>query len=312
MVDRKVILVTGGSGLVGSAIKSLSFDYPKFEFVFPDSKSYNLTRQDRVERMFEIYNPDMVIHCAARVGGIGRNLSTPAQQFRDNILMNTLVIDEAHFWGVRRMISFSSACAFPGDVTEQTEDQLHDRPPFPAHESYAYAKRMVDIQNKAYNKQYGTQYVSVIPGNIFGKRDNFDLDNGHVVPSLIRKCYEAKLNDEPFKIWGTGDACREFIYAHDVAKACIELLLAEKWEERVIVSGDKPVKIGHIAKIIANILEYNNLEYLVDKPEGQMYRGSDSSVLDELLPEFSRTSVDEALEKTIDWFVEVYPDVRGI
>ena len=204
----KTILVTGGNGLVGSALRTLEAIYPEYNFVFTCRQEHDLTREEDVKRLFEEQSPDYVIHTAARVGGIGRNLSTPAQQYYANILMNAYVIHYAQKSGVEKLLAFSSVCAFPAGAQSLHEDILHDGEPYPAHYSYAYSKRMVDVQIKAYKQQHGVNYCSVIPGNIFGENDNFNLEDGHVVPSLVHKCYKAKQEGKPLQVWGDGTPYR--------------------------------------------------------------------------------------------------------
>ncbi len=241
-MKKKTILLTGANGLVGSAIKrhiaeNLSNKYNIFEV---NHTGYNLTKSREVERAFEESDPDIVIHCAARVGGIGKNLATPYEQFRDNVLMNTLVIDEALKRNVKRLIAFSSVCAFPSDAIVLTENNLHDGRPFPAHYSYAMAKRMVDVQISVCNKQFGTKYSTILPSNIFGENDNYNIENGHVVPSLIRKCCEAKKDaTTKFTVWGDGDSKREFIYSRDLAEICVNILQMKNPPERLLIPGEE-------------------------------------------------------------------------
>ena len=307
---KKKVLVTGGRGLVGTAIKDISSKYVDLDFVFTDRRFHDLTRESDIERLFIEHKPDYIIHTAARVGGIGKNLNSPAQQYYDNILMNTYMIHHAHLNNVEKLIAFSSVCAFPANCKVLSEDSLHDGAPFPAHGSYAYSKRMVDVQIEAYRKQYGRQYCSVIPGNIFGENDNFNLEDGHVVPCLVHKGYLAKKNNTPLEAWGDGSPTREFLYAKDVATACVELLNKETLPQKIIVSGDQEITIKHLVEKIARIYKHDQILWLTDKPNGQMKRPSNKEILKSTLPDLKFTEVDEALERTIRWFEENYPDVR--
>ena len=307
---KKKILVTGGAGLVGSAIKLVEKQYPQYDFVFTTRQEHDLTKEADVASLFETTKPDYVIHTAARVGGIGRNLNSPAQQFYNNILMNTYVIHYAHLHSVNKLIAFSSVCAFPAAASIFKEDILQDGPPYPAHGAYAYAKRMVDIQVEAYNKQYGVKYCSVIPANIFGENDNFNLEDGHVVPSLIHKCYMAKENGVPFEVWGDGKPMREFLYSADVARVCVDLLSEEELPQRLIVSGEHELEIKQLVEKICNIFNYRNVSWLTDKPNGQMRRPSDKTIFNSTFDKFEFTDIDKALERTIGWFQEHYPRIR--
>lgn len=307
----KKVLVTGAGGLVGSAIASISTQYPHYEFVFSGHKQHDLTNEESVKALFEETKPDYVIHTAARVGGIGRNLETPAQQYYSNILMNTFVIHYAHLYGVQKLLAFSSVCAFPAGATELHEDILHDGEPYPAHYSYAYSKRMVDVQIHAYQQQYNTNFCSVIPGNIFGEHDNFNLEDGHVVPSLVHKCYLAKKNNTPLEVWGDGTAYREFLYAQDVAKACIELLGRHvELPRRIIVSGQKETQIKDLVELICDAFDYHNIKWLTDKPNGQLRRPTNKEVFNQTLAAFFYTDLRKAMKNTVKWFEEHYPNVR--
>ncbi len=310
----KKILVTGSDGLVGSAIRNISHIYPQYEFYFSSHNNKDLTKENDILSLFDNIKPQYIIHAAARVGGIGRNLSSPAQQFRDNILMNTHMIHYAHEFDVEKMIVFSSACVFPEDTEIIKEEDMHGGPPFHAHWSYAHAKRMVDVQIGAYKQQYEIKnYCSVIPGNMFGEKDNFDLDDGHVIPSLIHKCYLAKKNNSIFEVWGDGSATREFLYAQDVAKVCIELFKNEL-PQRLIVSAEKEHSIKEIAEKICNIFNFpiENIKWLLDKPSGQTERPSDHTLFRKYFSDFRFTDIDIALKNTIEWFNKNYPNVRGV
>lgn len=304
------ILVTGGNGLVGSALRRITKNYPEHEFVFTTRDSHDLTKENDVSRLFEETKPDYVIHTAARVGGIGRNLNSPAQQFYNNILMNTFVVHYAHIHEVKKLIAFSSVCAFPADSEIFKEDDLQNGLPYPAHGAYAYSKRMVDVQIEAYNKQHGLNYCSVIPANIFGEADNYNLEDGHVVPSLIHKCYIAKKTNTDLEVWGNGSPMREFLYSEDVARACVELLEKDVLPQKVIVSGEHELEIKELVEKICNIFDHHNIKWLTDKPNGQLRRPCDKTVFNETFENFEFTDIDEALQNSIFWFKENYPRIR--
>ena len=307
MDEAKTILVTGGKGLVGSALKAISGEYG-YNFFFTDRSTHDLTREDDVRRLFEESRPDYVIHTAARVGGIGRNLSSPAQQFYDNILMNTYVIDQSSRHDVKKLIAFSSVCAFPASAKLFSEDILHDGAPYPAHGSYAYSKRMVDVQIEAYNSQYGLNYCSVIPANIFGENDNFNLEDGHVVPSLIHKCFVAKKQNTTLDVWGDGSPMREFLYSKDVARVCLGLLEKNILPQRIIVSGNQELTIKTLVDMICNLFDYHNVSWSPEKPNGQQRRPSDKSVFNEFFPNHSFTGIEDALGETIMWLKKKLPE----
>jgi len=204
----KKLLVTGGNGLVGSSINS----------DIKIGKEYDLRNIYETNKMFDDYKPTHVIHCAGKVGGVGGNMNHKGEYFYDNIMINTNVIEGARKYGVEKLVSFLSTCIFPDNVEYPlTESKIHLGEPHSSNYPYAYAKRMADIQIRAYREQYGLNYVSVIPTNIYGPNDNFSLTHGHVMPMLIHKLYLAQQNNTDFIVWGSGKPLREFIYSKDIA-----------------------------------------------------------------------------------------------
>lgn len=309
----KKILITGSDGLVGNGLKYISKLYQEFDFVFTTRSEYNLVNQHDVVNMLEKHKPDYVIHTAASVGGINKNLSFPADQFYYNILMNTFMIDECVKHNVSKLIVFSSACAFPENLEILSEDKLHAGPPYFAHESYAYTKRMVDIQIESYKKQYkNVNYCSIIPSNIFGEHDNYDLSEGHVTPSLIYKCFVAKNTNTPFEVWGSGNVYREFIYSRDLARACLDLLKIEILPQKIIISSLVEITIKELVNKICNIYDYHNVKWLTDKPSGQYRRPSNPTLFKNVLPNFEFSDIDVCLKNSVEWFVRNYPNVRGV
>jgi GDP-L-fucose synthase len=305
------ILVTGAGGMVGNAIKTVAREYPDFTVIGVDRADGNLTKQDDVKRIFENWEPDYVIHTAAMVGGIGKNLARQAELYYNNILMNTFVVDEAYKHGVKKLIAFSSICAFPQDLEIVKEEYLHDGKAYFAHWAYSYAKRMIDVQIESYKKQYGVNYCSLIPVNIFGEHDNYDIVGGHVLPSLIHKCYLAKKDGTPFEVWGNGTAQREFIYSKDLAHICYELLNLDTMPQKMIASGQEEIPIKTVVDKICDIFDYHNVKWLTDKPNGQLRRPTDNSLLRMTLPKLEFTPFDTALKSSVQWFLDNYPDVRG-
>ena len=176
------ILVTGGRGLVGS-------EFIGEQYFKPTSKDVDFRITGEVNTLIGMNDFDAIIHCAAKVGGVGSNMKYKGEFFYDNIMMNTNIIESARLFGVKKLVAFLSTCVFPDDVEYPlTEKKIHLGPPHFSNDAYAYAKRMVDVQIKSYNEQYGVNYKSVIPTNIYGPKDNYDIENGHVIPSLIHKC----------------------------------------------------------------------------------------------------------------------------
>jgi len=296
-------LVTGGRGLVGS---SLSGDMNRV------GSEFDLRDKAVTDKLFSDLSPKNVIHCAARVGGLGGNMNHKGEFFYDNIMMNTNVIESCRIHNVKKLVCFLSTCVFPNDVEYPlTEKKIHLGPPHNTNDSYSYAKRMAEVQIRAYREQYGLNYVTVIPSNIYGPNDNFDLANGHVVPSLIHKCYLAKKNNTPFKIWGSGKPLREFIFSKDVGKLTEWVLDNYEGEEPLILSTSDEVSIKDVVNLIVKHMSFDGeVIWESDKPDGQFRKPSDNSKLLSYLPDFKFTSLDEGLKETIDWFIDNYENCR--
>ncbi len=297
-------LVTGGTGMVGSAIHA---------DLKIGRRDCDLGNWGEVNAFFEQHQPEEVIHCAAKVGGIWSNMQYKGDFFRENILMNTHVIEAARLHGVKRLVAFLSTCVFPDNVTYPlSEEKIHLGPPHTSNDAYAYAKRMTDVQIRAYREQYGLQYVSVIPTNIYGPNDLFDLENGHVVPSLIHRCYLARERGEDLEVWGSGTPLREFIYAEDVAKLSEWALEHYNESEPIIFSTSEETSIKDLVEMVAELLRFKGkLIWRTDKPDGQFRKPSDHSKLRGYLPDFQYTPLYEGLEKTVAWFEEQYPAIRS-
>jgi GDP-L-fucose synthase len=296
-------IITGGTGLVGSAFK----DGTKLS-----SRHYNLMSEVQTRNMFMDHKPDIVIHTAATVGGVGANMNYPADFFYNNIMMNTNVINESYIFGVKKLVCFLSTCVFPDSVEYPLDEtKIHKGEPHFSNAPYAYAKRMADIQVQAYNKQYGTKYFCVIPTNIYGPNDNFDLENGHVIPMLIHKCYLAKKNNTPFEVWGSGKPLREFVYSEDVANI-IDLLL-EKYDgtEPVIISNPIEYSIKQVVDMIVKYMEFEGeVKWLSDKPDGQFRKPSSNQRLVNIIGDYNFIPLEIGLKETIDWFNENYETVK--
>ncbi len=295
-------LVTGGTGLVGSSLLS---------DIKINSKDADLRRWFEVEKIFDKHKPTHVIHTAGTVGGLGANMNYKGKFFYDNIMINTNVIEACRVFNVKKLVCFLSTCVFPDNVEYPlTEEKVHLGEPHHSNYPYAYAKRMADIQIQAYREQYGLNYVSVIPTNIYGPNDNFSIENGHVIPSLIHKCFLAKQNNTDFEVWGTGTPLREFIYVKDIAK--ITNWISENYEDEhpIILSTSDEVSIKHVVDLIVQEMEFEGkVKWLTDKPDGQYRKPSDNSkLLSHIDIEF--TPINIGIKETIKWFNKNYKLAR--
>jgi GDP-L-fucose synthase len=302
-------LVTGGSGLLGSALKKLIPDG-----IFISSKDYDLRNQNQVKHMFNLYKPKNVLHLAARVGGVKVNSNNNADFYTDNIMINTNVIEQARIHNVKKVVSLLSTCIYPDVCTYPlTEEQIHNGPPHNSNYGYAYSKRMLEVQTRAYRQQYGSNFISVIPNNLFGEDDNFDLENSHVIPAIIRKMYEAKNNNTDVLLWGDGSALREFTYSQDIAKILILLCNTYDLSQPLNIGNTNQFTIKEIAEKIAIILNFDkNIIWDTSQPTGQLKKPSSNEKFKNLYNNFKYTNFDLALTNTIKWFINKYPNVRGI
>ena len=299
------ILVTGGYGLVGS-------EFIKPNFIPLSSIDVDLRIREDVDNIFKTIKFDSVIHCAGKVGGLGGNMNNKGQFFYDNIMINTNVIESARIHGIKNLVTFLSTCIFPDNVEYPlTESKIHLGPPHFSNDAYAYAKRMADIQIRSYREQYGVNYKSVIPTNIYGPKDNYDIENGHVIPSLIHKCYLARENKTDFSIWGSGTPLREFIFSRDVSKLTEWVLNNYEENEPIILSTSEEISIKDIVGIIVELMNFKgDIIFDSSKPDGQFRKPSDNSKIKNYLPNFKFTPFYEGLKETIDWFEGNYNVIR--
>ena len=299
------ILITGGTGLVGS--RFIGEDYIKI-----GSKDINLLNQNSIGDFLKNKEIEGVIHCAARVGGVKGNMTYPGEFTYENLKINTGIIEEARKAGIRKMISFSSTCVFPDKVEYPlTPSKIHLGPPHPSNYGYAYAKRMAEIQMQSYREQYGVNYFSVIPCNIYGPADNYNLEDGHVLPSIVHKFYLANTEGSDVTIWGSGNPLREFIFSEDVAKLTKILFDNYTGGTPVIISSGKEISIKKVVDIIAREFNFKGkIIWDLDKPEGQFRKPSDNSVIRSIAPDFEFTPIEEGIHKSVTWFKENYPNIR--
>jgi GDP-L-fucose synthase len=228
-VSKKTLLVTGGTGLVGNAIKYISDNYKNdYDFIFISSKQYDLTIMETTKDMFEKYKPNYVIHLAACVGGLFKNMNNKVEMLEKNLMINYNVVKCCHDYKVEKLIACLSTCIFPDTIKSYPIDEsmLHEGPPHFSNDAYAYAKRMLEIHCRSYRENYGDNFSCIIPTNIYGPYDNFDLENGHVLAALVHKCFLANHNNENFIIRGSGKPLRQFIFSRDLAK--IIMIIFEK------------------------------------------------------------------------------------
>jgi len=272
----------------------------------------DLTNPRQTNKLFKLIKPDGVIHCAGKVGGIGGNSNYKGEYFHDNLMINTNVIESARKAGVKNLVAFLSTCVFPDKVKYPlTVDQIQLGEPHESNYPYAYAKRMADVQIRAYREQYGINYTSIIPSNIYGPNDNFNLDHGHVMPMLIHKLYLAKKNKTDFTVWGSGKPLREFVYSKDIAKIAEWALFNYEGTDPLIISGDEEVSIKDLVSLLVDEFKFKGkVVFDKTKPDGQLRKPSDNSKIKELLPNFEYTPFEQGIKETVNWFIENYDEAR--
>lgn len=303
------IIVFGGTGLVGSALKNLRPDW-----IYLGSKDGDLTIMSECIQIFDKYKPKHVIFLAGNIGGLYKNLNKNYQIYMDNMKMQMNVIECCNNYGIKNGIFCLSTCIFPNKVSYPIkEEYLHNGEPHPSNYGYAFAKRNMDVMCRLSNERYGSRFKCITPTNIYGENDNFSLENGHVIPSLIHKAYLAKKNNKKFKLRGTGKPLRQFIYSGDIAKI-IELLITNPFLDcyNMILSPKNEISIKKIGEIIAKHFEIEKVNFEKKYSDGQYKKTCDNSKLVETLNTLNieLTTLEEGLEKTIDWFKKNYENIR--
>ena len=294
-MDKK-ILVTGGSGLIGTYLKDIM---PSASYV--SSKDYNLLKENEVRKMFIDFKPNVVIHLAALVGGIHHNIEEPVRYFEENIIMNTLVLRESFKNNVSRFTGILSSCIYPDNISKFPieEDKLFEGSPHQDLFSYSYAKRCLAIQIDMYNKKYKTKYNYLIPCNLYGEFDKFDSIKGHFVGALIEKITEAKKNKKnSITLFGDGSPYRQFMHAKDLAIIIKEMILKDKFYNMNIATEEN-YTIDTIAKLALRACNCENLEinYDTSKPNGQMRKDIQTSRLKKHFPDFNPIKLEKGIEE---------------
>jgi len=307
----KKILVTGGSGLIGSALKKISSNY-SYEFIFLNSKDADLTNQEATKILFDLHKPDYVIHLAANVGGLFKNMNYKVDMFEKNLMINYNVIKSCYENNVEKSINCLSTCIFPNKTTYPiNEDMLHNGPPHNSNDAYAYAKRMLEVQTTIYNNEKDTNYICVIPTNIYGEGDNYSLENGHVIPALIHRCYLAKKNNEDFIVKGSGKPLRQFIYSQDLAKLFMWTLENFREKTPLILSVKDEISIEKVAILISKEFNYEyRMKFDTSFSDGQFKKTADNTKLMNLIGDFQFTPIEEGIKNSVKWFIENYDTAR--
>ncbi|OPA80466.1 GDP-fucose synthetase [Paenibacillus selenitireducens] len=305
MDKNAVIYVAGHKGLVGSAILRALQKQGYKNLVVRTSSELDLRNKEQVDQFFERNQIDYVFLAAAKVGGIVANNVYPADFIRDNLMIQTHVIDAAYRHGIKKLLFLGSTCIYPKFAEQPLkEEYLLTGALEPTNEAYAVAKIAGITMCQSYNRQYGTKYISVMPTNLYGENDNFDLHTSHVLPALIRKFHEAKISSTPYvEVWGTGTPRREFLYADDLADACLFLMHSYEGNEIVNVGVGDDITIGELAYKIKDVVGYTGqIQFDTSKPDGTPRKLVDVTKLHGLGWR-AETSLDVGLTKAYQWFL---------
>lgn len=303
--------------MVGMAIKQIIEKEEKRsdeEWIFLSSKDADLTNLEQTKALFARVKPTHVIHLAAMVGGLFFNLKFNLDFFRKNLIINDNILHTSFETGVKKVVSCLSTCIFPDKTTYPIDETMvHNGPPHDSNFGYSYAKRMIDVQNRGYFQQHGCQYTSVIPTNVFGPHDNFNIENGHVLPGLMHKIYLAKKKDEPFVVWGSGAPRRQFIYSLDLARLFIWVLREYKEVDPIILSvgEDEEISIKEAVELIVDAMDFTGpVTYDTTKADGQFKKTASNAKLRTYLPDFKFTPIKKAVKETCEWFAANYDSAR--
>jgi GDP-L-fucose synthase len=308
----KRVVVTGGAGFLGSFVVDRLKAAGASVFV-PRSAEYDLVDRGAVRRMLTAARPDLVIHLAARVGGIGANRSNPGRFLFENAMMGLQIFEECRLAGVAKLVAAGTICAYPKFAPLPfKEEDLWNGYPEETNAPYGIAKKMMSIQSLGYREQYGMNSVVLYPVNLYGPRDNFDLETSHVIPAMIRKCVDAReAGRETVELWGDGSPTREFLYVEDAAAGL--LLAAERYDssEPVNLGNGVEISIRDLATLIARATRYQG-GFVWDhtKPNGQPRRQLDVSRARERFGFVARTSFEEGIAKTVDYFEKHREDIE--
>ncbi|CAH0549526.1 unnamed protein product [Brassicogethes aeneus] len=309
MSGGKVVLVTGGSGLVGKAIETVVLSEKRTDenWIFLSSKDADLCDYNATKKLFEKHHPTHVIHLAAMVGGLFHNMSHNLDFMRKNLHMNDNVLQISYEMGVKKVVSCLSTCIFP-DKTEYPIDEtmIHNGPPHPSNFGYSYAKRMIDVMNKAYHEQHNCLFTSVVPCNVFGPHDNFNLESSHVIPGLIRKLNDIiQKGGNTFTVMGTGKPLRQFIYSLDLARLFLWVLRDYDSVEPIILSVDESaeVSIKEMSQELVKAFDFKGeIVFDTTKADGQFKKTASNEKLRKFLPDFKFTPFPTAIKETVDWY----------
>ncbi len=299
------VVVTGGAGFLGRFIVARLQQYENLELFVPRKADYDLVKSSEIKRLLADTRPDLVIHLAAVVGGIGANQEQPGRFFYDNLMMGVQIIEQSRLHGVKKLVALGTVCAYPKDTpTPFREEDLWNGYPEETNAPYGLAKKMMLVQAQSYRQQYGFNTIFLLPANLYGPGDNLDPVRSHVIPALIHKCITARESGAEFvEAWGTGRASREFLYVDDCADGVVRAAAAYNESEPVNLGTGSEITISELMHLICRLTRFEGeVRWQHEKPDGQPRRRLDVSRAFEKFGFRAKVSFEEGLQRTIDWY----------
>jgi len=308
-LTEKKIVVTGGSGFLGSFVVEKLIQRGCKDLFIPRSDEYDLTKREAILAMLDASKPNVIIHLAAVVGGIGANRENPGKFFYENIMMGTQLMEESRLFGVEKFVAIGTICAYPKFTPVPfKEDDIWNGYPEETNAPYGLAKKMMLVQSQAYRDQYGFNSIYLLPVNLYGPRDNFNPISSHVIPAIIKKCIDAtRANEDSITAWGTGMATREFLYVDDCAEAIV--LAAESYNssEPVNIGAGFEISMKELTELIVELTGFKGeIKWNASKPDGQPRRCLDITRAEKEFGFKARMNFKDGLRKTIDWYTNNY------
>lgn len=304
--DGETVMVTGGAGFLGShLVEELRSRSDAVEIFVPRSDEYDLREREDIERALSDSGANVVIHLAATVGGIGANRENPGKYFYDNAVMGIELLEMARQFGVEKTTILGTICSYPKHTEVPfSEADLYDGYPEETNAPYGIAKKALLTQSWAYRKQYGFDSIYLMPVNLYGPRDDFDLETSHVIPAIIRKCVEAReRGDDSITAWGTGEPTREFLYVKDAAEGILDATERYDSSDPVNLGSGREITIRDLVEMIADLTGFEGeIEWDTSKPDGQPRRRVDATRAKERFGWEATTEFEEGLRETIEWF----------